>query len=84
MDLLIVEPLEPEVVQWLEARYRVRMAPELARDPLGLRRALLQVRALISPSSVAVDEAALKAAPLLCAVGRLSAGVENIDLDACA
>ena len=84
MDLLIVEPMEPDVVQWLEARYRVRIAPELARDPLGLRRALFQVRALISPSSVAVDEAALKAAPLLCAVGRLSAGVENIDLDACA
>jgi D-3-phosphoglycerate dehydrogenase len=84
MDLLIVEPLEPEVVQWLEARYQVRLAPELARDPLGLRRALFQVRAVISPPSVAIDEAALKAAPHLQAVGRLSAGVENIDLDACA
>lgn len=84
MDLLIVEPLEPEVVQWLEARYRVRHAPELARDPLGLRRALLQTCAMISPPSVAIDEAALKAAPVLRAIGRLSAGVENIDVDACA
>lgn len=84
MDLLIVEPLEPEVLQWLEARYRVRLAPELAREPLGLRRALFQVRAMITPPSVAIDEAALKAAPVLRAVGRLSAGVENIDLDACA
>ena len=40
MDLLIVEPLDPEVVQWLEVRYRVRYAPELAREPLALRRAL--------------------------------------------
>ncbi|MCB1997981.1 MAG: phosphoglycerate dehydrogenase [Burkholderiaceae bacterium] len=84
MDLLIVEPLEPDVVQWLEARYPVRLAPELAREPLGLRRALFQVRAMIIPPSVAVDEAALKAAPHLRAIGRLSAGVENIDLDACA
>ena len=84
MDLLIVEPLEPEVVQWLAARYRVRLAPELVRDPLGLRRALFQVRALISPSAVAIDAATLRAAPRLRAVGRLSAGVENIDLEACA
>lgn len=84
MDLLIVEPLEPEVVQWLEARYRVRYAPQMAREPLSLRRALFQVRAMIIPPSVAVDAAVLRAAPLLRAVGRLSSGVENIDLDACA
>jgi D-3-phosphoglycerate dehydrogenase len=84
MDLLIVEPLEPEVVQWLEVRYRVRVAPQLARDPLALRRAVAPVRAMITPPSVAVDEAVLQAAPLLRAVGRLSAGVENIDVDACA
>lgn len=84
MDLLIVEPLEPEVLQWLEARYPVRYAPELARDPLGLRRALFQVRAVVTPPSVAIDEAVLKAAPHLRAIGRLSAGVENIDLEACA
>lgn len=84
MDLLIVEPLEPEVVQWLEVRYRVRVAPQLAREPLALRRAIAPVRAMITPPSVAVDEAVLQAAPLLRAVGRLSSGVENIDLAACA
>lgn len=84
MDLLIVEPLEPEVLQWLEVRYRVRVAPQLAREPLALRRAIAPVRAMITPPSVAVDEAVLQAAPLLRAVGRLSAGVENIDMDACA
>jgi phosphoglycerate dehydrogenase-like enzyme len=83
MDLLIVEPLEPEVVQWLEARYRVRYAPHLAREPLALRKALFGVRAMITPPSVAIDEAVLRAAPLLRAVGRLSAGVENIDVEAC-
>lgn len=84
MDLLIVEPLEPEVVQWLEARYSVQSAPQLAQDPLGLRRVLGQARAIVAPSSVAVDSALLKAAPRLRAIGRLSAGVETIDLEACA
>jgi D-3-phosphoglycerate dehydrogenase/(S)-sulfolactate dehydrogenase len=32
MDLLIIEPLEAEVMQWLDARYSLRQAPELARD----------------------------------------------------
>jgi phosphoglycerate dehydrogenase-like enzyme len=84
MDVLIVEPLEPEVVQWLETRYRVRHAPHLAREPLALRKALSQVRAMITPPSVSIDDALLRAAPQLRAVGRLSAGVENIDVEACA
>jgi len=83
MDLLIVEPLEPEVVQWLEVRYRVHYAPELAREPLALRRALPQMRAIITPPSVAVDAAVLRAAPRLRAIGRLSVGAENIDVEAC-
>src|SRR5688500_4256379 len=60
MDVLIVEPLEPEVMQWLGERHAVRYAPELARDARALRYG-----------------------PMLRAVGRLSAGSENIDLDAC-
>lgn len=84
MDLLIVEPLEPEVVQWLEVRHRVRVAPQLAREPLALRRVVGTLRAMITPPSVAIDEALLQAAPQLRAIGRLSSGAENIDLEACA
>lgn len=84
MDLMIVEPLDPDVVQWLEVRYRVQHAPELAREPLALRRALAPVRAIIVPPAVAVDQALLRAAPQLRAVGRLSAGAENVDVEACA
>ena len=83
MDLLIVEPLEAEVMQWLVERYQVRYAPELARDPRGFRHALYNVRALVIPPSVALDAPALHFAPVLRAVGRVSAGAENIDLDAC-
>ncbi len=83
MDVLIVEPLEPEVMQWLGERHAVRYAPELARDPRALRQALFNVRALVIPPSVALDAQALHYAPVLRAVGRLSSGAENIDLDAC-
>ena len=84
MDLLIIEPLEAEVVQWLEARYALRYAPELALDPRAFRQALYNVRALIVPPSVTIDTQTLHYAPVLRAVGRVSAGAENIDLEACA
>ena len=82
--VLIVEPLDPAVMTWLVARHPVRFAPELARNPGALKKALAQVRALVIPATVALDADVLAAAPMLKAVGRLSAGVENIDFDACA
>jgi phosphoglycerate dehydrogenase-like enzyme len=84
MDVLIVEPLEPEVMRWLVERHAVRYAPELAREPRAFRQALFNVRALVLPPSVALDAQALHYAPVLRAVGRVSSGAENIDLDACA
>ena len=84
MDLLIIEPLEAEVMEWLEARYALRYAPELAHDPRAFRQALYNVRSMIVPPSVTLDAQALHYAPVLRAVGRVSAGAENIDLDACA
>jgi len=84
MDLLIIESLEAEVMEWLEARYAVRYAPELANDPRALRQALYNVRAMIVPPPVALDAQVLHYAPVLRAVGRVSAGAENVDLEACA
>ena len=84
MDVLIVEPLEPEVMHWLVARHAVRYAPDLARDPRAFRQSLFNVRSLIIPPSVSMDSQALHYAPVLRAVGRLSSGAENIDTDACA
>ena len=84
MDVLIIEPLEAEVTEWLGARYQVRYAPDLASDPRAFRQALYNVRSMIVPPSVTIDAQALHYAPVLRAVGRVSAGAENIDLDACA
>ncbi|MEP7056965.1 MAG: NAD(P)-dependent oxidoreductase [Caldimonas sp.] len=84
MDLLIVDTFEAEVMQWLRERHRVAHAPELAFEPREFRRALYNVRAMIVPSTVTLDAQALHYAPVLQAVGRVSAGAENIDLEACA
>lgn len=83
MSVLIVEPMEVEVMQWLADRHAVQYAPELVRQPLALREALHHARALILPASVAVDAALLRAAPRLRVLGRMSAGIENIDTKAC-
>lgn len=83
MDLLIVEALENEMMLWLEARHSVRFAPELALDPRAFRQALHDVRAAVVPASVALDTQALRHAPALRAVGRVSAGPDSIDADAC-
>lgn len=83
MSLLIVEPLEADVMQWLSERHAVHYAPELAAEPARLREALHQTQALILPPNVAVDVSLLRAAPRLRVLGRMSAGGENIDLDAC-
>jgi D-3-phosphoglycerate dehydrogenase / 2-oxoglutarate reductase len=84
MDILIVEPIEDDIVRWLEARHTVRYEPELARDPRTFRQALYNVRALILPPSLSLDAQTLHSAPVLRAVGRVSSGAENIDAEACA
>ena len=84
MSVLIVEPLDGEVLHWIEERHAVQFAPGLARDPQAFRYALSSVRAVITPPSVALDIEALRWAPYLRIVGRLSVGGENIDLETCA
>lgn len=84
MDVLVVEPMDGEVLQWLSARHPVRYAPELLQNSAKFRAALSQVRALVIPPSVAIDVALLKRAPALCVVGQMSNGADNIDVHACA
>ena len=84
MDVLIVEPIPADVLQRLASRHAVRWDPELAMDPLACRVALSAARAAILPASVMLDASTLWHSPHLRVVGRISAGAENIDLDACA
>lgn len=84
MDVLVVDTLEPEVLNWLAARHSLRVEPELARDPGAFRKALAQARSAIIPASVAVTGSALKESGALRAIGRLTPSSENIDMAACA
>lgn len=83
MTVLILEPLEAEVVQWLAERHDACFAPELVGDTRGLMAALRDSRALVAPPEVRVDAELLHAAPLLRAIGRASGGADNVDVEAC-
>lgn len=84
MDVLVVEVFDADVLAWLNARYAVHCAPELAQQPLAFRDALASAHALVVPPSVALDTLALRRAQQLKVVARLAVGAENIDLEACA
>jgi D-3-phosphoglycerate dehydrogenase len=83
MSVLILEPLEADVVQWLGERHDARFAPELVGDFEGLVEALRDARALVAPPEVRIDAALVRSAPMLRAIGRASGGAENIDIEAC-
>lgn len=84
MDVLIVEPIDAQVLAWLSARHAVHYAPELAQQPQAFSDALAEARALVVPPSVALDAVALRRVSRLKVVARLSVGADNIDLEACA
>ena len=44
MDLLVIDPIDAEVMRWLASRHRLRFAPELAFAPREFRRALYNVQ----------------------------------------
>ncbi len=84
MDVLVVETLDADVLQWLESRHSVHFAPELAQDAAAFASALTLTRAVVIPPSTGLDAALLKKASRLRLVARLAVGTENIDLEACA
>jgi D-3-phosphoglycerate dehydrogenase len=84
MDLLVAEPLEAEVLDWLDARHEVFYAPRITEDARVLTDALKRARAVLLPPRVAVDRPLLARAPRLQGIGRIVGGLENIDLQACA
>ena len=83
MDLLVVDALEADVLEWLAQRHSIRHAPELAQAPREFRQSLHNVRAAIVPASLTIDAETLGFAPVLRAIGRVSPGAEHIDLAAC-
>ena len=83
MDILLLERLVPEALAWLEARHSVECRPELASDPIALRKAVYKAQAVVLPRKVVVTQEFLNFAPLLKAVARMHVGTDNTDLEAC-
>ena len=83
MDILLLERLVPEALAWLEARHPVEFRPELAADPIALRKAAYKAQAVVLPRKVVVTREFLDFAPLLKAVARMHVSTDNTDLEAC-
>jgi phosphoglycerate dehydrogenase-like enzyme len=83
VDILLLERLVPEALEWLEARHSVEVRPELAMDPAGLRKAIYKAQSVVLPRKVVVTREFLDYAPLLKAVARMHVGTDNTDLEAC-
>jgi phosphoglycerate dehydrogenase-like enzyme len=84
MEVLLIDPLVPEALSWLQERHTVSFRPELGDDPLALRRHLGKTRALVLPSQVVVSRDFLAAAPHLQVIARMQISSDNTDLEACA
>jgi phosphoglycerate dehydrogenase-like enzyme len=84
MVVLLVDPLVPEALNWLQDRHEVVFQPDLGDDPTALRKAVYKTRAIVLPPHVVVSQAFLDFAPKLEVVARMQISSDNTDLDACA
>src|SRR5690606_34866298 len=81
MDILLVDPLVPEALAWLQDRYQVVYQPELADDPSLLRQAIAEAKAIVLPPHVIVSQDLLQHAPLLKVVARMQISSVNTARD---
>src|SRR5690606_34196830 len=84
MEVLLVDPLVPEALAWLQERHDVSFRPELADDPIELRKHTYKTRAIVLPPHVVVSQEFLNFSPKLQVVARMQVSSDNTDLDACA
>ncbi|WP_066268197.1 NAD(P)-dependent oxidoreductase [Hydrogenophaga palleronii] len=84
MEVLLLDPLVPEALAWLQERHEVSFMPELADDLVALRKCTYKTRAIVLPPHVVVSSEFLDFAPKLELVARMQISSDNTDLDACA
>ncbi len=84
MEILLLDPLVPEALAWLQERYEVSYCPELADDLPELRKHTYRTRAIVLPPHVVVTSEFLDFAPRLEVVARMQISSDNTDMDACA
>ncbi len=83
MEVLLLENLAPDAVQWLQEQHEVDYRPELMTDVARLYEALHDVQALVAPPQLRINQTLLAYAPRLQVVGRIHDSIENLDLEAC-
>lgn len=84
MEVLLIDPLVPEALAWLQERHEVSYRPELGDDPIELRKNTYKTRAIVLPPQVVVSQEFLDFSPKLQVVARMQISSDNTDLDACA
>lgn len=84
MEILLVDPLVPEALSWLQERHEVSYRPELGDDPIELRKSMYKTRAVVLPPHVIVSQEFLDFSPKLQLVARMQVSSDNTDLEACA
>jgi phosphoglycerate dehydrogenase-like enzyme len=84
MDVLLIDPLVPEALSWLQERHEVSFRPEWGDDPAELRRNMHSTRAVVLPPQVIVSQPFLDASPKLRLVGRMQISSDNTDFAGCA
>lgn len=82
-EIVVAELIWAEGLRILATAGPTRYDPDLWRRPDDLAAGLAGARALVVRNRTRVDAALLDAAPRLRVVGRLGAGLDNIDLAAC-
>jgi phosphoglycerate dehydrogenase-like enzyme len=83
VDILLLDAMVPEAMAWLESRHSVEYRPELAEDPLALRKASYEAKGIVFPRHTVITRELLDFLPKLKALGRLHTETHNTDLDAC-
>ena len=83
MDILLLDALVPEATAWLESRHSVTYHPELADDPVALRKACYKTKGIVFQRQNLVTRELLDFLPKLKAIGRLHVGTDNTDLESC-
>ncbi|MEE8453291.1 MAG: hydroxyacid dehydrogenase [Limibaculum sp.] len=83
-DVVITEFMDEAAVSQLSGRFRIHYDPGLADKPELLAEFAAEARALIVRNRTQVRGALLAGAGKLVCVGRLGAGLDNIDTAACA
>ena len=83
MRIVIPEVMDAAAVEWLRVRHDVVYEPTLVEHRASTLAAAADAHALIVKNMTRVDEALLVVAKELRAIGRLGAGLDNIDLEAC-